>query len=202
MQNWWQYLICIIGGYLLGNLETAIFVSRVKFHDDVRKHGSGNAGTTNMLRVFGMGAGAVTFLGDFIKGVLAVLLGRLVLGETGAYLCGVCAVLGHDYPVFFRFKGGKGVATTLAIAWMTHPLVAAIVTVVGFVIIYLSQMVSLGSMLGITLFMLVSVIADSGNTPFVVMCVILWLLIILRHHENISRILKGNENKLFQRKKR
>lgn len=201
MEKWWIYLIAAAVGYLLGNMETSILISRVKYKDDIRKHGSGNAGTTNMLRVFGMGPGAVTFIGDFIKGILAVLLGNWIGGEIGGYFAGLFAVLGHNFPVFFGFHGGKGVATSLAVAWMTFLLGGAIATLVLFAVVFATQMVSLGSMLGYTVFMIVSLIMRGDNLPFAILCIILWLMMLLRHNKNIVRIIKGTESKLFKRKK-
>lgn len=193
-------IICTILGYLIGNIETAVILSKFKYHDDVRQHGSGNAGTTNMLRVFGMKPGIITFIGDFLKGIAAVLLGRLIAGDNGGYVCGFFAVLGHDFPVFFGFKGGKGVATTLAIAWMLSPLYAAIATVIGFIIIYLTQMVSLGSLIGLTLYTFVLALTNLDCIPLVVLCSLLWIFVVFRHIDNIRRIFNGTESKLFKRK--
>lgn len=199
--NWIWLIASAIVGYLLGNIETAVILSRIKYHDDVRQHGSGNAGTTNMLRVFGMLPGILTFIGDFIKGIVAVLLGRLIAGNIGGYFCGLFSVLGHDFPAFFGFKGGKGVATTLAIAWMLSPLYAAIATIIGFVIIYFTQMVSLGSLIGVTLFMLTLAITNINSDLLLAnLCILLWVLVIVRHKDNIKRILKGTETKLFKHK--
>lgn len=208
--------LSLIVGYLIGNIETAVIISRAVFKDDVRQHGSGNAGTTNMLRVFGMKPGIVTFFGDFAKGIAAVLIGRLILSflnsdavvlgadfvTVGGYAAGLGAILGHDFPVFFGFQGGKGVACSLAVAYMIAPIIAAIVTVVAFIIIYATQMVSVGSLIGITLFCAATVIHDIYNIPIIVLCVIIWLLIMIRHRDNIIRIFKGEESKLFSRPKR
>lgn len=147
------YVLCLLLGYALGNFQTAILLSNGVYKDDVRQHGSGNAGTSNMLRVFGKRAGVWTFIGDCFKGVIAVLLGRLICGEVGGYVCGLGAVLGHDFPVLYKFKGGKGVATTLGIAWACFPLLAALTTVIGFAIIWMTQMISVGSLIGITFFL-------------------------------------------------
>ncbi len=195
------YLACIATGYLIGNLQTAVFLSKYRYHDDVRQHGSGNAGTTNMLRVFGMKPGAFTFLGDFAKGILAVLIGRLLAGETGAYITGFFAVIGHDFPAAFGFKGGKGVATTMGIAWMIDPLFGAIATVIGAVIIYFSQMVSLGSLIGFTSFTVLIAIFRTDETLKIILAAALFVMMVIRHIENISRLLKGTESKLFQAKK-
>ena len=110
LNSWLLYLACAALGYLLGNVQFAVIISRLKYKDDVRNHGSGNAGSTNMLRVFGLSSGLITFLGDLLKGILGVLIGRWIAGEVGGYICALFVVLGHDFPVFLRFKGGKGVA--------------------------------------------------------------------------------------------
>ena len=138
MNKFLALAITAVVGYFLGCISMGVIVSKAYARIDIRKYGSGNAGTTNMLRVFGMKPGIFTFLGDFLKGIVAVLLGRIIAGEIGGYLCGLCAVIGHDFPALFGFKGGKGVATTLAIAWMLSPLYAAIATVISFAIIYLT----------------------------------------------------------------
>ena len=106
-------LLCAAGGYLLGSLSSAVIVSRALFSDDVRSHGSGNAGMTNMFRTYGKKAGVLTLCGDVLKTVVATLLGYLWLGYIGAYLSGLFCMLGHMFPVFYKFRGGKGVTTSV-----------------------------------------------------------------------------------------
>lgn len=192
-----QYVLCLAAGYVFGNFQTAILISGGIYKDDVRGHGSGNAGTSNMLRVFGKKAGVLTFVGDCLKGVIAVLLGRLICGEIGGYVCGLGAVLGHDFPVLYKFKGGKGVATTLGIAWVCFPLLAAITTVIGFAIIWMTQMISVGSLIGITFFAFGVLLRHENNLPAVLFFAVLWALIIVRHKDNIKRLRRGEENRLF-----
>lgn len=196
-----KWLFCVAVGYLIGNLQTSVLVSRAMYRDDVRKHGSGNAGTTNMLRVFGMGPGVLTFAGDFAKGVLGVVLGRLIAGEIGGYVAGLFAVLGHDFPALFGFHGGKGVASTLGIAWAISPLIAAATSVLTFGVIFLTKTVSLGSLLGALLFFVLLMIFEWGNTFKLIFVAALVILILIRHIENIQRLLRGDEAKLFQTKK-
>lgn len=184
-------------GYALGNIQTAILISKDIYKDDVRMHGSGNAGTNNMLRVFGKKAGVFTFIGDCFKGIAAVLLGRLLGGEIGGYICGLGAVLGHDFPVVYKFKGGKGVATSLGIAWVCFPFLAALTTVIGFGIIWMTQMVSVGSLLGMTFFAFGVLLRHEDNLPAIIFFLIIWALIIYRHTDNIKRLRKGEENRLF-----
>ncbi|MEL7610327.1 MAG: glycerol-3-phosphate 1-O-acyltransferase PlsY [Bacillota bacterium] len=196
-----EYAICIAIGYLLGNFQTSVLISRMVYKDDIRHHGSGNAGTTNMLRVFGMKSGSVTFVGDLIKGVLSVFIGRWIGGEIGGYLCGLGTVLGHDYPAFFGFRGGKGVASTLGILWVISPLHAAIITVVTFGVIFATKMVSLGSLVGMAIFFALSIAFHWGEVVRLIFVGLLLVLIVIRHRENIERIFKGQESKLFQTSK-
>jgi glycerol-3-phosphate acyltransferase PlsY len=195
-----NFALCAITGYLLGNFQTSVLISRLIFKDDVRIKGSGNAGTTNMLRVFGLKPGAFTFVGDLLKGIAAVLIGRAFAAETGGYISGLFAVLGHDYPALFGFRGGKGVASTLGIAWIVSPVLAAVTTVVGAILITATKMVSLGSLIGITVFFILSIVFSHQNIIFVIFVSILWILIMLRHRENIIRIVKGEESKLIKKR--
>lgn len=201
MADWLKYLICFVAGYLAGNLQTAVFLSKYKLKDDVRKYGSGSAGSTNMLRVFGLKNGAITFAGDFLKGIFAILVGRWIGGEIGSYICGIAAILGHDFPLFFGFKGGKGVATTIGLCIVLNPLAVLIAACIALPVIYFTGIVSIGSLLGIGLIAAISVAADLTNTYLCIFYAAAYLLIILRHLENIGRLIKGTESKTINRKK-
>ena len=197
-----QLVLAALAGYLLGNLQTAVIFSKWKYHDDIRNHGSGNAGSTNMLRVFGVKSGLVTFTGDFCKGILAVLLGRLIAGEHGAYIAALFAVIGHDFPLFLQFKGGKGVASTFAIIWMIQPLYAAIITAAAVILLLITRTISPVSIGCATLYMVLVVVFQWSDTPLIVLSAALWALIIIRHTDNIKRLLHGEESKLFEKKKK
>ncbi len=201
MQKELLYLCAAIAGYLLGNVQCAVILSRLKYHDDVRNHGSGNAGSTNMLRVFGLKPGLVTFVGDFLKGVLGVLIGRWIAGETGGYISALFTVLGHDFPAFLGFKGGKGVAASFGIVWVLNPLYGAIITAVAVIAMWAFKTVSIVSLIGVTTYLVLTLCFSWDNTQMVVLIVILWALIVIRHAENIRRICKGEEGKLFGNKK-
>lgn len=196
-----SFIISAVAGYLIGNLQTAVIISKFLYKDDVRNHGSGNAGSTNMLRVFGLKSGLVTFIGDFIKGILAVLAGRWIAGETGGYIASVAVVLGHCFPAFLQFRGGKGVASMLGIAWMLNPLFAAVMTVWAALMVLLTRTISIVSLSGVTLYLILVLVFASGNTGFVIAFSLLWLLIVLRHTDNIRRLLKGEESKVFEKKR-
>ena len=199
--------ICAVIGYLLGNFQTAIVVSRRILKDDVRDHGSGNPGATNMTRTFGTKWGLVTFAGDALKCVLAVLLGRWMAGawglfpsdaalsvSTGGYMAGAFVVLGHCYPVIFRFKGGKGSACTFVFMWINFPLAAAVVAVFAVIVYLFSKKISLVSLTAAALFCILC-IAGSSMRPmlwlFALMCLV---LVVIRHKDNIKRLIAGTES--------
>lgn len=196
----WVYFLCFVLGYLLGNVQFAVIFSKLLHHDDVRNHGSGNAGSTNMLRVFGPKAGAFTFIGDFAKGAVAVLLGRLIAGEIGGYVMAVGTVMGHCFPALLGFKGGKGVASTYGIICVIAPLYAAIITGVCLIILFVTRTISIVSLSGATLLVGLTLGFSRDNMPLIMMSIILWLIVVLRHADNIHRLAKGEESKVFQKK--
>ncbi len=192
----WTLLLCAAAGYLLGNIQTAIIISRMYYHDDVRRYGSGNAGSTNMVRVFGYRPGAITFAGDFLKAVAGVLAGQVVCGAEGGYMAGLFVVIGHCWPVFAGFRGGKGVASSCGLALMTFPLGAAAALAVGFAILALKRRVSLMSLSSIVLFFFSVLIFRRDDVPLVVLSALLVLIIYVRHIDNIRRLLHGEEGQL------
>ena len=183
-------------GYLLGNVQTSILISKFYFHDDVRGHGSGNAGSTNMLRVFGLGPGALTFIGDFTKAIAAVLLGRLIMGTLGGYIAGLFAVIGHCWPVFAGFRGGKGVASTVGIGIIVFPLGGIAAIVVGALLVLITKRVSVMSLSGVLAFLIMVLIFRLENLALVILTVLLFLLVYLRHIDNIKRLIRGEEKPL------
>jgi len=188
-------------GYFIGNIQVAILLSRYVFKDDVRGHGSGNAGATNMTRVFGLGVGVITLIGDFLKALLAIFLGRLLGGDNGACAAGFAVVLGHDFPLLFGMKGGKGVACTIAVGLMTAPKLALFCILIGLGIIILSRIVSLGTLTGISVFAIVHLFFGWNDPVKTLVILALWALVLLRHRENIRRLLHGEEKKLDLGKK-
>lgn len=193
----WMLLLCIVAGYLIGNIQTAIIISKFRYHDDVRNHGSGNAGSTNMVRVFGYRPGLLTFVGDFVKAVLAVIVGRLLMGTYGGYAAGFFVVIGHCFPVFAGFRGGKGVASSFGVAWMVFPLGAAITTVVIVIVLALSKRVSLMSLIGMVAFFITTIIFKWGTDMYLILLAFALLVVVyLRHTENIKRLIRGEEKQL------
>ena len=188
---------CIICGYLIGNIQTAIIISKRFFHDDIREHGSGNAGSTNMLRVYGLKPGALTFLGDCAKGILGILIGRMFMGTLGGYIAALSVVIGHCYPAFAGFRGGKGVASTFGIIWMSFPLGAAIATAVVVVVFLIKKRISLCSLIGIAVFLAATLVFEFYNTPLCLLAAALLAIIYLRHWDNIQRLLHGEEKPII-----
>ena len=192
----WTVIACVIIGYLLGNIQTAIIVSRAYYHDDIRNHGSGNAGSTNMVRVYGYGPGAITFAGDFIKAFLGVLLGQLVAGQVGGYIAGFFVVVGHCWPAFDGFRGGKGVASSYSIALFTFPLGAIGAILIGGAILLINKKMSIMSLAAMVLFFLSTLIFQLSNLPLVILAGLLMVVVFVRHGENIQRLIHGEEQRL------
>ncbi len=213
MELMFASLAAAVVAYLLGSINCAVLFSTVFFGEDVRNHGSGNAGTTNMLRTYGAKAAALTFAGDILKGVFAVVLGRLFFTWFGvqaqqiygAYLAGYAAIIGHMFPLYFRFKGGKGVATGLGAVCAVNPPVFGVVFTVGILIAAVSGYVSLASLTGAVLFpvlLAVSMLLTNGGVSpleLLLACGIA-LLVIYNHRQNIKRLLNGTENKFYKKK--
>lgn len=194
----WAGLICALIGYLLGNIQTAIIVSRAYYHDDVRNHGSGNAGSTNMVRVYGYGPGAITFAGDSLKALLSVLAGQLICGEIGGYLAGLFVVVGHCWPVFDGFRGGKGVASSYSVAILTFPLGALGAIAIGGAILLINKKMSIMSLAAMLLFFIAALVFRLSNVPLVVLAGALALIVFVRHSDNIRRLIHGEEQRLHK----
>ena len=157
-------VLCALIGYLLGSLNFALILSGKMYKDDIRKHGSKNAGTTNMMRTYGNKAAGLTILGDMLKAVVAVLLGALILGlYYGGYAAALGCVVGHVFPVFFGFKGGKGVATAAAAILVLNPLAFLCVLGVFLLCVIFTRYISLGSVLGAAVFPLITFYTCFGN---------------------------------------
>lgn len=206
--------VAAVAAYLLGSLDFGIIVSKLLYKDDIRNHGSGNAGTTNILRTFGPKAALLTVLGDIGKGALATILGRFLLshfihanfGVYGAYLAAFCAVCGHLWPIWFKFKGGKGVATAAGAILATAPTVVLALAVVFFTTFFISHMVSLSSILAAVAYPIFTALWSmykGYNVGFTTVCaLIMALLVIWMHRSNIQRIKNGNEYKFDLNKKK
>lgn len=195
-------LICAVLSYLLGSFNFAIILSKKKYHADIRDYGSNNAGATNVLRTYGKKAALVTFLGDGVKALIAVLLiGRLTFGLFGAYIAELFCVIGHAYPLYFKFKGGKGVTVTAFSILATNPLVFGILLIVFVICLLTTKYVSLSSITAVLLYPVV-LSAVYGKDLCLLIAILLSLFVIYLHRENIIRLSKGTENKISLGKKK
>ena len=193
--------LVIAASYLLGSVNVSIIISKKFYGEDIREFGSGNAGMTNVMRTYGKKMAALTFGGDFLKAVIASLVGRLFLGFFGAYLAGFFCFLGHIFPCFYKFKGGKGIVTAAAMVLMTDWRIFLILIAVFVLIVVLTKFISLGSVVGLAFYPFVLDrmwgIFGYGNKPRIVIIFAIGVMIlgIWGHRKNIKRIIDHKENK-------
>ncbi|RKD34323.1 glycerol-3-phosphate 1-O-acyltransferase PlsY [Thermohalobacter berrensis] len=193
-------ILTIIIGYILGNLNFAYILGKLVKNTDIRNYGSGNAGATNALRVFGVKMGLTTFLLDCAKGAVAVIIGKYILGDIGALIGGISVVVGHNWPVVLKFKGGKGIATTIGVVLSINYILALICIVIGIILIAKTRYVSLGSVTGMALLPIVTLIIERPiDVNFLIFVLILSAFAIFRHKGNIQRLLAGTERKLGEK---
>lgn len=204
-----ERLLCILIGYVCGLFQTGYIYGKLN-HIDIRKHGSGNAGTTNALRTLGLKAGAITFIGDCLKCVLAVVCVHLLFRESEsvqlyAFYAGLGTVLGHNYPFYLNFKGGKGIASTAGLILSVNPIMFVTVAVVFLIILLMTKYVSLGSIVIMVLFVVEVVIygqmggfhlTGAELMEFYGIAIFLALMACWRHRANVKRLLTGTENKI------
>lgn len=205
------YAAILLISYLIGSVSFAIVISKFFFKQDIRNFGSGNAGMTNMMRTFGKPAAFATFAGDFLKGVLAVFIARQMAGSLDVVTRDICiyvavggALLGHLKPIYFGFKGGKGISVAFGAMMAATPVTTSLAFVMWALILIASKMVSLASILcviGYSVFTFIAYGMGYSSLPNVVAGVIFPAAIVYAHRSNITRILNGTENKIGQKKK-
>jgi len=210
------YIVMLLVAYAIGSVNFSVILSKKMAGFDVREKGSGNAGTTNMLRSVGKGAAALTLVCDILKGVVAVVI-AIIIGKVAKELnkellvqiAGIAVVLGHTFPVFFGFKGGKGIATALGIILISNWQIGLICLVFALVLMALTRMVSLGSCAAAVLFPILTLFINSNytilsegkmGTTYLIYSIILAVIVLYNHRSNIKRIMEGKENKIGQKK--
>ena len=215
MSETWRVVLvaaCIIASaaiaYLLGSVNTAILLSKVFYKDDIRQHGSGNGGMTNMLRTYGKGMAALTFAGDMLKCAIAMIIGWLLLGVDGMDIAGLFCVIGHVFPCWFKFVGGKGMAVTIMVMLMTSWPVALILMTIFLVIVLGTKYMSLAS---IMVSLMYPVLLDSWNKMGfvagdkqhnVLFAVLITVIVVVMHRKNIKRLIDKTESKVSLGKKK
>ena len=209
------YIIVGIIAYLIGSINFSVLISKKMAGFDVREKGSGNAGTTNMLRSVGKKAAAITLICDILKGVISIVI-AIIVGNIAKNLdrelllqiAGIAVVLGHTFPIFFGFKGGKGVATSLGILLLINWQIGLICLVFALLVMALTRMVSLGSIMAAVLFPVLTIFITTGDNShylvnegnYIIFGIAMAVFVIFNHRSNLKRIYKGEENKLSFKK--
>ena len=207
---WFPIVLTVVAGYMLGNLNGAVSISNLLAKKDVRDQGSGNAGLTNFLRMFGPGSAILVICVDMLKAVVACLLGKLLLAPygysfEGILIGGLAVSLGHDYPALLGFHGGKGVLSGFTVALMADWRCALLALAVFALSLWLTRYVSLSSILAVSVFAILFALFHWQSVAITVMALFLAFFIIFMHRSNISRLMKGTEKKAtfskFRKKK-
>jgi glycerol-3-phosphate acyltransferase PlsY len=203
-------IVAVVLAYLAGSIPSAVWAGKIFHGIDVREHGSGNAGATNTVRVLGWKTGIPVLIFDLFKGWLAAMLPRfLVAAPEGSeqmmvlqIVCGLAAIIGHVFPLFAGFRGGKGVATTFGVLLALHPLLTLTCAGIFLLVLLLSGYVSLGSMIAVTMFpVLLLTLFRTPSRLLVVFSVVVAVAVIITHSKNIRRLLRGEEKKFIRKKK-
>ena len=205
------FLITIaVISYLIGSINTAIIVGKVSSGDDIRKHGSGNAGATNALRTYGKIAALFVVLGDCLKAAISCVFAIIISYNTplGAenvklaiYAAGIGTVLGHNFPLYFGFKGGKGILVSVTALMFANWKIALAILVISIVAIAITKYVSLGSIMGAILFIILPLIFKNNDLPYLIFSIALSILALYSHRANIVRLINGTERKITSKKK-
>ena len=201
-----KYILIVTLSYLIGNISCSYIISKFMYGTDIRTKGSKNAGTTNALRTFGFKAGFATFLGDYFKGTIAVLISAFIAEklkidiDLARYISVIAVVCGHNWPVFLKFKGGKGVATTYGSLLAVAPLPTVFCMIFFMIVVGVTRYVSVGSMLGVFLFPILMFIRRDYMGVWV--CIVLSILVVYKHRENIRKLINGNERRLEFKKEK
>lgn len=194
-------LLYVMVPYLLGSVNTAILVSKHFYHDDIRNYGSGNAGFTNVMRTYGKKAAIITFAGDIFKTMVAILIGWSVFGYLTAYIAGFACFLGHIFPVFYNFKGGKGVLCMGTIMLMLDWRIFLMLLVVFVGIVLATRYISAGSVICAMMFPLVlNRINNTGIYMIEFVAIAIAVIVVLKHMGNLKRIFNGTESKFAFKK--
>ena len=202
------YIMCSIGSYLLGSINTTLILGKLVFKKNVREYGSGNPGATNAVRAFGNLGGALAFAGDILKSVVAFVLTKFFATYLGydfakldpAILVAFFVVLGHVFPIYYKFKGGKGVASAATLMFLLDWRVGLVALAIGLTVLIITRYISLTSLVGATVYPFANWFFNAGNIQLMVYTIIIVLLLFYKHRTNIERLIKGNEDKFRVRR--
>ena len=192
-----KIILTVLIGYLLGSISTGVVLSKFFANTDIRTQGSGNAGTTNMLRILGRRMALFTFIGDMLKGIIAVFIGKALVGGAFGGMLGVTgAVLGHYYPLYFGFKGGKGIATSFGSLLFVFPVQALLAFTVFLILVATTHYVSVGSIAAAITLPLLVLLTTPYHLPVYILVCAIGISVIWRHRANIVRLVQHKESKL------
>ncbi|MBQ9083437.1 MAG: glycerol-3-phosphate 1-O-acyltransferase PlsY [Clostridia bacterium] len=198
--NYLLYTLAVVAGYLIGSISCSVVLTKLHYKTDVRTQGSGNAGATNVARVFGMKAGVLTLLGDVLKTVVSMLIGKLLGGDVGLALAGGACLIGHAWPIYFKFKGGKGISVGAGLALMVDWRILVIIASVFAIVFILTRIVSAASVCAAVSIVPAVLIVGAPLAPTIMICcagpLVIWL-----HRSNIVRLIKGEEKKFVPKSK-
>ena len=186
-------VICAVIGYLIGSVSVAVLLCRFLKHEDVREKGSHNAGSTNVARVYGLKIGLLVFVGDFAKMAIAIGIGWLLLGKTGQAAASIGCLIGHCWPIFFGFKGGKGVAVSAAIACFIDWRMLICLLIIFALAAVISKRVSVGSLAAALLYTPAMVLLGNTFIWFIITGIVVCLVVVLQHIPNIKRLINHTE---------
>lgn len=193
---WLRYVIVVAVAYLLGNISAGKIVAKYIGHVDISKVGSGNAGTTNVLRTLGWIPSVLTLVGDVAKAIAAAVVGKAIAGENGMYISGVAVMIGHIWPVIYGFKGGKGIAAAFGFIIFTDPLTALLLFVEQVAVIAITRYMSLASILSCIMYPVFTMIFRWENRMNVICACLMGAMAMFAHRSNIKRLINKNENRL------
>ncbi len=199
MNKYLALALAAVIGYLLGCISMGVIVSKAYARIDIRKYGSGNAGMTNVMRTLGWFPGAMAFAGDMLKGLLAALIGKWLYGELGMCVGGLAAIIGHDWPVFLKFKGGKGISTSFGFILASNWMIALLLLPIQLAVVLSTGLMSLASIASSVAFAVLAIVFK-GSLTYIISAVIACVLSIYCHRSNIVRLIQGKENKLDYKK--
>lgn len=192
----WYHILFALMGYLFGSISFSVLISKLVAKIDVREYGSGNAGFTNVLRTLGAKAAVLTFVGDLLKSVIPALIAMRLGGPAASYITGIACMIGHIFPLFFKFKGGKGIMVSLGMILVFDWRIALILLGIFLIVLALSRYVSLSSMIGICFYPLMVLLFHGVQVDFLITSIVTVAIVIFMHRANIVRLAHHTENKI------
>lgn len=199
----WQIplaIACALIGYALGNISTGLIVSKLYGRIDIRKYGSGSTGMTNVMRTLGWVPSLLTFAGDTLKGVLGALIGYMLAGEIGMHLGGVFAIIGHNWPALYSFRGGKGISASFGYILIVDWRIGLMLVAIQLIVLLVTGYMSMASISSAIMYSVLTIIIGRGDWTRILFACVISALALYSHRENIARLRRGNENRLDSRK--